>query len=901
MKGAESKFLKFVKALRRIYTKAIPELVGRELMVSKSGIINNLFSIEEEYKESLTKLDNNKIWINNTHIEALIETSVDLEDEYSFFDPIAPKILKPVENDVGESDLEIERLKTQQEDAHNYAQCLYEALKKKFPISMPYPWVRRDIMKLKKVNKENNEYKLYVIMIFHYLLYFSVFYGLRYNNINSGFKAVTTNEFELFLKENKRIVLKGDRYSGKTNFIKSLANKHRDTIFYLDSNYKTISNEDVFLTLRPDYKFWCKSDICKKIKEYENEEHEKKTETIVLPFLPDNAYSDDDFYKKYLHNIPKNETLIIDHVEDLSIIKKLENLPCRVVFVLNSNIDCSAYNVEEYIFDNKEIAKDIIKKVYSELKDDNFSALYSKIGTNIFLYHVIAATHKKCDKKYPDFNFIDKLCSIESFDAYDELFVNSGEEISISVSINYGNHKRTGQCFEKHIVSTYEKYFDDEEKYSKPSEDRTNAVQLQLLRLLCRLKYKNIAYSDFKEYYGEDELCRKIEDLNWVKDDRICIPDIVAYAFNRKDNINDPQYAEALNIRFSLALAQVHSSTKPVNKKLYTEILRCLFEDINYLNKKAKKINTKYTNTITYTESYELYKDGERKIKIAEDDISQTVSLHKQNYEYVIYSTLWYAYEYEEKDLFDDIYVYAKETIRDKAYFELLDIVLSASKEKQTVFDINEKIKNIEENFDVNILSIWLLLDFYGMQTSHCVFNYFNKFNRIGLTAKEFFECSIEFMNSINNICGNMLKFVSKHEEIFIKNKITIESDSYQDYLRYKVINIICNNVRLAVTERKLTKDYQILKELLSENKLAVKVAKLYFVLTVILILVNGEVEMLVNDEGELQITEKLENLDCNLSDLITEFYFIKEYIGDSPEHIRRLSYLAEEYIAKRE
>ena len=194
--------------------------------------------------------------------------------------------------------------------------------------------------------------------------------------------------------------------------------------------------------------------------------------------------------------------------------------------------------------------------------------------------------------------------------------------------------------------------------------------------------------------------------------------------------INKHQYTDALNIRINIAIELEHSSNRSVKQKLYTEIFRCLFEDIDYLKHRAESINKEYSNTITYKSSYELYKDGDRKIKIKTDKPTKTVSLNNQNLQLFIHSTLWYAYEYKETELFDDVYELAKQNIDNKTYFDLWELFLFADKTNQDIDFITSKIKNMKIDFcdcesnekeiilNNKILSLWLLLDFYSIYSS---------------------------------------------------------------------------------------------------------------------------------------------------------------------------------------
>ena len=255
-----------------------------------------------------------------------------------------------------------------------------------------------------------------------------------------------------------------------------------------------------------------------------------------------------------------------------------------------------------------------------ELNEKSFEMLKKQLGSDVLVYDLVARAHEIYSEKC-GFNLIQKLLSIKSFNNYHSEF----KEISRkNFSYNYAHkdRKSVSRNLENHITTIYSDYFGDVDKKLIPAEDRGNHIQLHLLRLLCRLKNKDILYSEVKRIWnfselldGEKNIYNVIENLGWVKKDRICIPDFIAYAFNRKNLINEVQYYEELSIRHALNYFTTHQSYAPTNSELYNALFECFLEDYCYLQDRAKDI--------TYEHHKEIRKIVKKNDKIVSEKLKE--------------------------------------------------------------------------------------------------------------------------------------------------------------------------------------------------------------------------------------------------------------------------------------
>lgn len=178
-------------------------------------------------------------------------------------------------------------------------------------------------------------------------------------------------------------------------------------MFYLDAKYKEFGNKEILEALRPDIKYWTSSETKKFCIEH-------NIPTIDLSSI---NYEAESFFKKYLCNISENDILIIDNTNDISIVKKLEELPCKTILAVRTNVDCTDYKKDLFEYYNYKTIEALVKKeVY--ITDDQFDSLLKKIGTDIVLYKLIINFQKVAKNR----TFIEEIIKADSIDSYDKLF-----------------------------------------------------------------------------------------------------------------------------------------------------------------------------------------------------------------------------------------------------------------------------------------------------------------------------------------------------------------------------------------------------------------------------------------------------------------------------------------------
>lgn len=440
--------------------------------------------------------------------------------------------------------------------------------------------------------KQNDLFDYYIDAFGYYLILLITSVGFS-NNIFKLDKSFSIPSFDKFVKElesKRKILFKGDFRAGKTTFLKQFLNQNNKNIYYLDSNRNDITNKDIALAFCPYAKCWIENE---KIKEFLVEH-----KNFISP-LPDETQD----ISVICQNLSSEDVLIIDHISEnaIHIIEDLNKLKCKIVFVPDNGVDASEYNIETYYYDNSNALISIIKKTTHDKKiisEDDLQKLKKQLGSDVLVYKMVGLAYNAHYKKYNNFDLIEKLLVVENFDNFDEIFEDI-ERVSFSYDHSEETVGNSRRYLENHIEIIYSRYFGNVDLTTNSSKDRVNPIHHHLLRLLCRLKKRNVSYSEVKEILnfkvsGKDEenIYHIIEKLEWVKDDRICVPDFIAYSFNRKGKFNEEQYQEALGIRHALnSFVTKNNVWLPMKSELYTALSLCFLEDICYLEKRAKKID----------------------------------------------------------------------------------------------------------------------------------------------------------------------------------------------------------------------------------------------------------------------------------------------------------------------
>lgn len=602
--------------------------------LTKKSIREKLFSGFGKDNESATKLGINTKTIDVMNILRLLENSININcDKESkqgiFLNPFVVLYEASVYNQIYLEDMRI----------------LYNEIKKIYDNDNPYYWfdfekALKEIYNISddsfnKSEKTKNEiinlFKFYGDYFWYCFILLVTYKGLYYNknyirDEKDTVKNNTVIKFEKTLSKNSRIMVKSEFRAGKTTFLKDFLNNKGEKVYYFNSNNLKIEKAKILSTFRPYAKCWTEVE---EIKDFVLKH--KKLSSVS----PVNEDSISIFFK----SIPDDNVLIIDHISEgnLNIINQLDKLKCKIVFVPNMDADTSKYDIKEFFYDNSEAMMSLLTEVSSKsfcINKQKFKKLKEQLGNDAFVYKFVATAHRIFYKKWNNFNLIKNLYEVNSFDDYDRIFgiINSKENIYKQISYNYaqenggGNYFYTqdmpggkGKYLDRHIAYIYEDYFEDIECKLNPKKDRENEIQLHLLRLLCRLKHKDVSYSEVKKLLdfeelskGESNIYNTIEKLGWVKDDKIYIPDIIAYAFNRRDSINIVEYREELGIRYALNHFTTYKSHVPTNCKLYSALFECFLEDYCYLENKANSItrnyNEKINKVIDYNEKIEISK-----------------------------------------------------------------------------------------------------------------------------------------------------------------------------------------------------------------------------------------------------------------------------------------------------
>lgn len=662
----------------------------RQLTIS--SIRERLFSGDFKSAESARKLGNNTTLIDYVNIYYLLfnllhRNNYKKNNESIFINPLEllyGASLNACQNDMCDLYGNIKKLYDELPNTENVR------------FNKPYFWFDFE-EKLKRIHHSKNNYNFYNDAICYYLILLVSYAGL-YCDIKkeNERKDKDVIKLEKFLSKNKRIIFKSDFRAGKTTFLKHFSNTRDKTVYYFDSNNKKILPQDLIFAIKPYTKFWKDYENIKKgwITYDASEEQLSYYNNFLNPISADN-----NDLSCFFKNIPKNDIIIIDHIseENLEIIKELDVVECNIIFVPDMNADTAKYDIKEYFYDNFETMFSLLTAICSKtisMDKKKFKTLKEKLGSDALLYKLIGEAHNTYCKKCVNFNLLEKLISAKNFDSYDKIFKNiitveeENQKKNRGVFFDSGN--RSGLYLEDHITNIYSDFFDDNVKLSKEKKENSNtkenSLQLHLIRLLCRLKNEDISYKEIKNFLNFKELSNyqkniydNFEKLSWIKNDRIIIPDIVAYAFNRKTTINKIEYKEELEIRNAIIRFIHDESTIPTNQKLYTATLICLVDDIPYLKDRTTKFDDIYKNVIIHIKREKgkklerLCKVNKRNFEVYPDETETTIALHKQYLLFFLEQTLVYSYLYDEPILWKK----AKKTLM--SYFNNIPICIFAN------------------------------------------------------------------------------------------------------------------------------------------------------------------------------------------------------------------------------
>lgn len=555
-------------------------------------IINSLFYTDGNNGITNIKVDFEKHFLSEKSVINFVSNYYesgkynDITVDYPFYNSKGSKALSENKGSCSNTGY---KYKTD-DNLDNYLKSLYfdsEALFELYKRVNPFPWITADL----NLFDENKK-------IFYCLLYLFVYIGRRYNRdiVQDSYNLVNPSNTEInklykTIDSKKRIILKGDFRSGKTLFLKQFAKQNRKKIFYLNAKYDHVTNAHIFNALRPDYDFWHSKELANIVSEDAD---------FSIPLLPMSSIEKDGFISTFLNNLPQDDILIIDNVKDLDIIKRVRNLPCKVIFSVNASVNCSRYGVSTFCYDNTLVLNAIIEKaICSELQSADpdkrvrktkkiINLLHRELGNNVQLFQIVAINHMKYLSDHKNNSFIKALLDNKTFNDLDCLFQKySNTKIIVSF-----DNKTENNYFEAQVARAFREFFGDIERKNNITQDRNQLVWQQYLRILYRLKRQGVKVSEFKESLAQiPGFLELLNYLGFIKRNRICVPDIVAHAFNRTDRHNNPfsyrQYNESLVVIRKIS-DYIFSSRVKTDKKLIVSFINAISDDLEFLKERSK-------------------------------------------------------------------------------------------------------------------------------------------------------------------------------------------------------------------------------------------------------------------------------------------------------------------------
>ena len=731
-KPKKNNFQLFLKKLCDIYNISLDAAFNKPFKkVSQTKLLSSFFNTHPStnnntrlfYSEFLTQYFNKAFKKTDADYKFLILS--DVIDSKAFFDKFFSKLC--------------------------YETVLYFESENPFPwidfkaifeqINPHLEWINNTITP--KHNDKTISYSDYAAIAAILIGYLFAYKGLRRCDYNKTKNIIEPPQdlFEKFsnlLDYKKTIIFRGDFRSGKTTFLKYYASKNRTKVFYLDAKYKEFGNKEILEALRPDIKYWTSSETKKFYIEH-------NIPTIDLSSI---NYEAERFFKKYLCNISENDILIIDNTNDISIVKKLEELPCKTILAVRANVDCTDYKKDLFEYYNYITIEALVKKEVS-ITDDQFDSLFKKIGTDVVLYKLIINAQKTAKNE----TFIEDIIKADSIDSYNELFKKYK---SVLFSFNYtangiGKNKKKNwsnkNTIEKHIANIYSDYFEDAEKKSTHQENRKKALELQYMRYLCRLKNKYIPVTSVKMLFSELSVLEQFEEVSWIKNGKIYIPDLIAYAFNRWD-YNDKQIKENFNFMNGIIETIRYLSNGPVHLELYKALIHCFYDDFEYFEKRIK--------------------------------LSQETSEYRDIiYESYLNVALMFLYKYHLESDLKKILTYAKRIEPANSYFLLMfwNAVLSPQKPSGPLF-----IENVP---------IYTQLEYTCIRIQGGIFSWFSNILNQNNTKNNFlvsYNRPIDF-SPLNEDLENIIKKIEIEEQRVIYKTILYIYDLIYNFLKYNIID----------------------------------------------------------------------------------------------------------------
>lgn len=541
----------------------------------------------------------------------------------------------------------------------------------------PYPWLDIDQI----LNSANTESDLELESpkhSFHYLLFSAVFLSSpclkfikphKHASNKSPYDAINQDILKHFSISNQ-LILYGYPESGKSYFAK----KHIEipSVIYYDLSKEENTREGLLSALRPDYYFWTQGHATYVKKELPS----ARSEAIINPYASKYLTSYEDLLSgKINYTLISNKKanrmainfkdiiIILDHVKDSETIKEFEGLMCKTIFITDFSVydslpdNCKTNSI---FFDNHDILKYYLTEQNQlNLDSEGFFKLYSKLGSNFYIYRLIMANYKKCEEEYTGKGkeFLNQIMNFDDIDHPESLNSHRHE---IQMRYKSGSTKRNYNNYIQHI---YSNYLDQNSRW--------------FLRLLCRIQKafheKNINLTTIIPYLGEYavQLKQSLLSLGWLKQESLNIPEVIMSAFNYKPNFSNQEYDFLLNLMTEYSLSISGCRNIVIDKNVCHLISKCLFLDYkNYMANRKKQPEKKLYNDY-YKKIDDLKTDN------SDFDVFQCEPVNKRlsgnsdysEFQYMSHlvniaffaSNLFFSYQYNIPSLWNEFYAYLRD------------------------------------------------------------------------------------------------------------------------------------------------------------------------------------------------------------------------------------------------
>ena len=226
----------------------------------------------------------------------------------------------------------------------------------------------------------------------------------------------------------------------------------------------------------------------------------------------------------------------------------------------------------------------------------------------------------------------------------------------------------------------------------KEQQELQNIKELQFLRYLCRFKKRDMPFSTIKKYFDFQVLNEKMLKLSWIKDDKVCLPDIISHAFNRS-YFNSKQLKENLLFIDNIVRIIEYDTNLPIDYNNIKSLILCIYDDFDFFDNKIRKIVGRYYSSDLYIHYFYESDSGLYKQKICVKKNNKYIELTN--------SSLKKLYELRDK-----VYLY---------YFKVALAFTRKYEDNQTFNKILEFGKKMNNYESLPVISFWKNSEFYDL------------------------------------------------------------------------------------------------------------------------------------------------------------------------------------------